>query len=74
MRSQITWITLKIVAFYLECCCVHSLKRKLAVFFPPSVKLLSVMLRSRAVMYPERDTFDFSQGHVTKNQPLAVPL
>ena len=37
---------------------------------------------SRAVMYPERDTiaqmyhdrdtFDFSQGHVTKNQPMAV--
>ena len=21
-----------------------------------------------------RDTFDFSQGHVTKNQPMAVPV
>ena len=34
-------IPLKIVSFYLEasclCWCVHSRKRKLAVFFPPSV-------------------------------------
>ena len=25
-------------------------------------------------MYPERDTFDFSRGHETKNQPMAVPV
>ena len=55
-------MTLKIVAFYLEAsclcssCCVHSRKRKLAVFFPPSVTPLSTMLWSRAAMYPERDT------------------
>ena len=49
-------------------------------FFPP----LSTMLWSRTVMYPERrtiaqtyhdrDTFDFSRGYVTKNQPVAVPV
>ena len=30
-----------------------------------------------AQMYHDRDnrdTFDFSQGHVTKNQPMAVPV
>ena len=42
------------------------------------------MVWSRAVRYPERgtiaqmyhdrDTFDFSQGHVTKNQPMAIPV
>ena len=40
------------------------------------------MLWSRAVMYPERgttinndrDTFDFRKDHVTKNQPMAVPV
>ena len=26
------------------------------------------------LMYHNRDTFDFSQGHVTKNQPMAVPV
>ena len=26
------------------------------------------------LMYHDRDTFDFSQGHVTKNQPMAVPV
>ena len=25
-------------------------------------------------LYHDRDTFDFSQGHVTKNQPMAVPV
>ena len=25
-----------------------------------------------AQMYLDRDTFDLSQGHVTKNQPMAV--
>ena len=23
---------------------------------------------------PDRDTFDFSLGHVTENQPMAVPV
>ena len=68
-------------------CCIHSRKRKLAAFFPPSVTPLSTTLRSRAVTYPERgekgkiaqmyhdrDTFDLTQGHVTKNQPMAVPV
>ena len=26
------------------------------------------------LMHHDRDTFDFSQGHVTKNQPMAVPV
>ena len=26
------------------------------------------------LMYHDRDTFDFSQGHVTKNQPVEVPV
>ena len=25
-----------------------------------------------AQLYPGRDTFEFSQGHVTKNQPITV--
>ena len=56
----------------------------LAVVFLPSVMPLSTMLWFRVVMYPERgtiaqmyreqDTFDFSQGHVAKNQPIAVSV
>ena len=67
-----------------DSCCVHPREWKLAVFSPPFVRSLSTMLWSRAVMYPERgtiaqmyherDTFDFSQGHVTKNQPMEVPV
>ena len=30
-------------------------------------------LCSATLMYHERDKFDFSQGHVTKNQPMVVP-
>ena len=67
----------------LEAFCLCSLtKMKTGSVFPPSVTPLSTMHWSRAVMYPERgsitqmyhnrDTFDFSQGHVTKNQPMAV--
>jgi len=26
------------------------------------------------LLYHDRDTFDLSQGHVTKNQPVAVPV
>ena len=25
-------------------------------------------------LYPGRDTFEFGQGHVTKNQPMTVPI
>ena len=25
-------------------------------------------------MYHDQDAFDFIQGHVTKNQPMAVPV
>ena len=67
-----------------DSCCVHPREWKLAVFSPPSVRPLSTTLWSRAVMYPERGTiaqmyhkrytFDFSQGHVTKNQPMEVPV
>ena len=51
----------------------HSPKRKLAMFFPPSVTPLSTMLWSRAVMYHDRDTFDFRQGNVTNNQTKGCP-
>ena len=27
-----------------------------------------------AQLYHDRDTFDFSQDHVTKNQPMVVPV
>ena len=27
-----------------------------------------------AQIYHDRDTVDFSQGHVTKNQPMVVPV
>ena len=56
---------------------------KLTVFSPPYVTLLFTMLWLRAVylergtiaqMYYERDTFDFSQCHVTKDQPMEVPV
>ena len=55
-------------------CCVHPQRWKLAVFSPPSVTPISTMIWSRALMYHDQDTFDFSQGHVTKNQPMAVPV
>ena len=52
-----------------------------SIFF---FSVLSTMLWSRAVMYPKQatfaqmyhdwDTFDFSQGHVTKNEPMAAPV
>ena len=58
-------------------------KKKTSSVFPPSLMPLSTMPSSCAVMYHEwdtllnvsrSDTFDFSQGHVTKNQPMAVPV
>ena len=63
---------------------VHSQKRKLAVFFPPSVTPLSIMLWSRAVMYPNQSTiakmyhdqnqFDFSQGHCDQKSTNGSPF
>ena len=56
----------------------------LAVFFPPSVSrhfptffdhvLQCIPSGVHCLMYHGRDTFDFSRGHVTKNQPMAVPV
>ena len=42
----------------------HSHEKKTSGVFPPSVM----------AAFHHRDTFDFSQGHVTKNQPMAVPV
>ena len=30
--------------------------------------------RAGYIAYRDQDTFDFSQGHVTKNQPMTVPV
>ena len=30
------------------------------------------MRATSAQLYPGRDTFEFDQGHVTKNQPITV--
>ena len=78
-------ITLKPVAFQLEalclCCCVYSRKTKLAVLYEPTFchatfqhALITFCNVSRAgyIAYHDQDTFDFSQGHVTKNQPKTV--
>ena len=61
---------------------VHE-KGKVAVFshplschFPPCLDhvLLCIPSGVHCLMYHDRDTFDFSQGHVTKNQPMAVSV
>ena len=31
-------------------------------------------MRTTAQLYPGRDTFEFDQAHVTKNQPITVVL
>ena len=54
-------------------------KKKTGCFFPAfchSTFQHAVMYpeRGQCLMYHDRDTFDFSQGHVTKNQPMAVPV
>ena len=36
--------------------------------------LLSILSGVHCLMYYDRDTFDFSQAHETKNQPMAVPV
>ena len=50
------------------------------VVFITKVKTGSVLSRhfspcfDHVLLYYYRDTFEFSQGHVTKNQPMAVPV
>ena len=71
------------------CCCVYSRQRKLAASgrtwqcfsrlpshhfstcFNDHVRIPSGV---HCLMYPDQDPFDFSQGHVTKNQQMAVPV
>ena len=68
-------IALKIVAFSLEtsCLCCHEkemwqrFSRLLSRQFPACFDHVRVM-------YHDQETFDSSQGHVTKNQPMAVPV
>ena len=45
--------------------------RPLSRHFPPCFDL-DLPSRVYWLMYHDRDTFDFSQGHVTKNQPMVV--
>ena len=45
-----------------------------ATFHHALTTCCSVSRAGFAQMYHDRDTFDFSQGHVTRNQPLAVPV
>ena len=59
-------------------------KKKTGSVFPPSVTPLSDHASITCCdisevgycfkMYHDRDTFDFSQGHLIKNQPMAVPV
>ena len=50
--------------------------RLLSRHFPPCFDHVLQCIPSgiHCLMYHDRDTFDFSQGHVTKNQPMAVPV
>ena len=69
-----SWTTSKIVAFKLDapaylCCCVHNESETGSVFsrhFSPRF--------DHVLLYYYRDTFEFRQGHVTKNQPMVVPV
>ena len=77
-------ITLKIVAFQLEalCLCLYMFihKEKTGSAFPTFCHatfhhaLITFCNVSRAgyIAYHDQDTFDFSQGHMTKNQPKTV--
>ena len=40
----------------------------------PLSEHLDPPLQYIAQMYHDQDTFDFSQGHVSKNRPMAVPV
>ena len=50
--------------------------RLLSCHFPPCFDLVVMYPKwvTIAQMYHDWDIFDFSQGHVTKNQPRAVPV
>ena len=41
---------------------------------PPARTKIGALACYDCLMHHDRDTFDFSQGHVTKNQPMAVPV
>ena len=56
-------------------------KKKLPVFYPALCHatfhhaLITCCNVSRTgYIAHDRDTFDFSQGHVTENRPMAVPV
>ena len=68
-------IALKIVAFSLEtsCLCCHENEMWQCFSLLLSRQFPACFDHVR-VMYHDRDTFDSSQGHVTKNQPVAVPV
>ena len=48
--------------------------RLLSYHFPPCLDhvLLCILSAVHCLMYHDRDTINFFQGHVTKNQPMAV--
>ena len=46
--------------------------RLLSHHFPLCMLQHAVMYPETSLMYHNQDTFDFSQGHMTKNQPMAV--
>ena len=50
--------------------------RLLSRHFPPCFDHVLQCIPSgiHRLMYHDRDTFDFSQGHVTKNKPITVPV
>ena len=54
--------SLRLYVCVVDSCCVHDL----VVMYPKWGTI--------AQMYHDWDIFDFSQDHVTKNQPKAVPV
>ena len=81
-------MTEKNVAHSFSTCCFFSflfsfllmLLHICVVVFITKVKTGSVLSRhfsprfDHVLLYYYRDTFEFRQGHVTKNQPMAVPV
>ena len=80
-------IILKIVALFSLrlCVCVVLIHEKKitgsvflvfchATFHHALITYCNVSRAGFAQVYHDRDTFDFSQGHVTRNQPMAVPV
>ena len=41
-------------------------------FFPEGPDVSRDVRAATAQLHPGRDTFEFDQGHVTKNQPITV--